>query len=250
VVDLAKASWEEFLPYYAGLGYYRRGRNMLKTAQTVVQDFEGEFPRDKKQLMSLPGIGEYTASAILTFAYGENHLAFDTNLQKVFGRFLHGNKRANVNRDEMEKKLTTNKGVLSAAIMDFANQQCLSKPKCTDCPLKSQCEYAKTDGRLEASPRSIKNTFPIKDAVVFLWLHKDHTEYYSPHADGFEVFRLPLGVRSRDEVKQYFREHYKLELAVRPPHKKTFVDGKPVLFVNAQILLGEHGFAVFGKDEI
>ncbi|MFA6566528.1 MAG: hypothetical protein WCT48_07335, partial [Candidatus Paceibacterota bacterium] len=85
VQKLAKTNWEEFLPYYEGLGYYNRGRNMLKTAKIIVRDFGGEFPKDKAVLMKLPGIGEYTASAILSFAHDLPYIAFDTNFKKIFG---------------------------------------------------------------------------------------------------------------------------------------------------------------------
>src|SRR3989344_6364292 len=78
--SLAKASWAAFLPYYDGLGYYARGRNMLKAAQVIAKEYAGTFPRDKKLLEKLPGIGPYTAAAIMSFAYGDEDLARDTNL--------------------------------------------------------------------------------------------------------------------------------------------------------------------------
>lgn len=252
VFELAKASWEEFLPYYSGLGYYQRGRNMLRTAKTIVEDFDGEFPRDKKQLMSLPGIGEYTANAILAFGYKKNVLAVDTNLKKVLGRYFLGNKKITSFKiqDSRFKIEDCDLAELSAAMMDFANLVCLKKPKCDECPLKKNCKYFATGGRLEESPRGLKTNFPTKDAQVRLWLHKDHKEYYSPHPDRFEAFQLPRGISTRDQIKQYFREQYRLELAVRPPHKKLYVNKQPVMFVNAQILLGEHEFAVFDQKEL
>src|SRR3990167_9371691 len=92
VQKLARVSWEKFLPCYQGLGYYTRGRNMLKTAKEIVNKYHGKFPRDKKLLEDLPGIGPYTAAAIMSFAYGDNHLAWDTNLKRVIGRFFFGTK--------------------------------------------------------------------------------------------------------------------------------------------------------------
>src|SRR3990167_10186393 len=70
VEKLATASWEEFLPYYQGLGYYMRGCNMLLPARMVVDDYGGKFPEETAKLRKLPGIGPYTAAAIQSFAYG------------------------------------------------------------------------------------------------------------------------------------------------------------------------------------
>ena len=85
---------------------------------------------------------------------------------------------------------------------------------------------------------------------MFLWLHKNHKEYYSPNPDMFEVFVLESGFNTREKIKENFRQRYHLELSVRPPHKKTYIQGKPTIFVNAQILLGKHGFGIFSRQDI
>ncbi len=247
---LAKSSWEEFLPYYAGLGYYRRGQNMLKTAKKIVELYNGKFPSDKKELMKLSGIGSYTADAILCFAYEKNVLAFDTNLKKIFGRYLCGDKNAKFGKEVVVNGLKCKKKWLNGALMDFSNIICLRKPKCLICPLKEKCKYYKEAGKKEWSQKMPKKSFPTKEAQVFLWLHRDHREYYSPNPDHFEIFHLNKDHNTRDAMKKYFFEKYGLKLSVRPPHKKTYIDNIPTLFVNAQILLGEHEFGVFKKEEI
>lgn len=250
VQALAKASWEDFLPYYAGLGYYRRGRNMLLTAKEVVTKYDGEFPRDFAALRALPGVGPYTAAAILSFGFGENVLAPDTNMQRVFGRVLHGFKSAKVDFAKVSLGVTKKKKALNAAVMDFANDICLQRPRCEVCPLKKNCKYFKTRGKLEVVVKKSREKFPTKNARVFLWLHENHKEYYSKNPDNFEVFVLDATRNSREEIKKYFRDVFGLELAVRPPHKKTLVNGEPVMFVNAQILQGKHAFGIFKKPDI
>lgn len=94
VESLARASWEEFLPYYQGLGYYARGRNMLRAARMIVSEYGGEFPDEVKELERLSGVGPYTAAAIASFAYGKDTIAWDTNLRRVVGRFFFGSKHA------------------------------------------------------------------------------------------------------------------------------------------------------------
>lgn len=309
VRDLAKASWEEFLPYYAGLGYYRRGQNMLLAAKKIVEEYGGEFPRDKQSLMKLPGVGDYTASAIMSFVYGEDHLAWDTNLNRVIGRFFFGNKDAfglsksgvvprflslkperkvqgttlnlqdvscrpelisgslgsrnefgMTGKDFFERAFKTSKKDLNAALMDFGSAICLGRPKCNACPLVRECMYFQEKGRREVQTLkqvqgdNLKdqggNKVDWKNAQVFLWLHKDHKVYYSARPKRFEVFVLPAAYNSRAGIKEYFKETYGLDLAVRPPHKKTIIKRKPTMFVNAQILLGTPRFATFSKDAV
>lgn len=248
---LAETNWEEFLPYYAGLGYYARGRNMLKTAQAVVEQFGGEFPRNEAALRSLPGVGPYTAKALLSFGFGDPHLAFDTNQQRVFGRVLQGDKNAQIDPAEIEQLIPdgTDFRLLNGTLMDFANAVCTKKPKCEICPLKQECRYYQTQGELEETSQTAKTRFPLPEAQVYLTLHRQHTEYYSANHEKFEPFRLPISLTSRAQIKEYFRRQYGLELSVRPPHLQGYIAEQPVLLVNAQILLGEHRFSTFTKDQ-
>ena len=259
VEELARADWETFLPYYAGLGYYVRGRNMLATAKQVVSEHDGEFPRDKKLLMRLPGVGEYTASAILSVAYGDEHLAWDTNLNRVLGRFFFGSKTTldEEKRRILERGLALPAKELNAALMDFGSSICTSRPKCANCPLSRRCLYFKTEGANEIllkKPLLISdemqryegsNVRSWKNAQVFLWLHENHKRYFSAERDRFAVFILPPSHNSRAGIKEYFRERYGLELSVRPPHRKMVTGGVPTLFVNAQVLAGAPTFTVF-----
>ncbi len=100
--DLAHASYDEFFPYYQGLGYYSRARNILRTASIVSHEYAGVFPREKSLLQTLPGVWWYTSSAILAFGYGEPYLAWDTNLEKVFARYYHGRKDEKLTDREKE----------------------------------------------------------------------------------------------------------------------------------------------------
>ena len=256
VQDLARASWEEFLPYYQGLGYYARGRNMLKAAQTVVNEYQGAFPRDKKLLESLPGVGPYTASAIMSFAYGENHLAWDTNLKRVIGRFFLGSKHLVTDEAFWEEKFSMPKKEMNAALMDFGSALCVARPKCEACMLRSRCQYYREKGAQETRQKSRPgNTEKVvsgqwKDAQVQVFLHERHQQYFSLNKKMFEPFLLPAGYNTRAGIKKYFKEKYGLTLAVRPPHQKVFIGKTPTLLVNAQILLGEPTFAVFSKSDL
>lgn len=106
VDTLAKADYETFFPYYSGLGYYSRARNLLKTAKVVHENFRGAFPKKSEELRSLLGIGAYTAEAIRAFAYGIPTLAFDTNLEKIFARYYHGSRFLKLSAPEKESILS------------------------------------------------------------------------------------------------------------------------------------------------
>ncbi|MEI8096843.1 MAG: hypothetical protein WCG73_01915 [Candidatus Moraniibacteriota bacterium] len=255
VESLAKASWEDFLPYYQGLGYYMRGRNMLLTAKKVVKEYDGKFPRDKKLLEGLPGIGPYTASAIMSFAYGDNHLAWDTNLKRVIGRFFLGGKHLISDESMWENTFQAPKKVLNGALMDFGASLCIARPKCEACMLRSKCVYYREKGRQESrimnqELRIKKKKENWKDASVYVFLHEKHAKYYSSQKKSFHPFVLSSGYNTRAGIKKYFQEKYNLTLSVRPPHEKRVIGKKLVLFVNAQILLGEPFFATFPKKAV
>src|SRR5712671_1995951 len=85
---LAAAPQEEVLRLWSGLGYYRRARNLQQAAQEIVAKHGGVFPRDEKDALALPGIGSYTAAAILSIAYGAKHAVLDGNVARVLARIF------------------------------------------------------------------------------------------------------------------------------------------------------------------
>ena len=83
VEKLSQAKENDILAFWAGLGYYARARNLLKCAKELSNKFDAKIPNDKKILLSLPGIGEYTASAIRSIAFGEREIVIDANIERV-----------------------------------------------------------------------------------------------------------------------------------------------------------------------
>lgn len=253
VESLAESDWEEFLSYYEGLGYYARGRNMLLSAKEVVAKHQGKFPRDVESLRKLPGIGPYTAAAILSFAYGDSHLAWDTNLRRVIGRFFFGSRRADFDTEDMASRFSLPAKTLNAALMDFGSAICLARPKCDACPLRTRCAYFSEDGKQEKiqdTKYKIRDTkIDWKEAQALVFLHEDHRKYFSADSKRYEPFLLAKGYNSRAGIKDWFQKKYGLQIAVRPPHEKLLFGKKPMFLINAQILLGDPMFAVFSKGE-
>ena len=86
--DVAKASDEEIFKYWEGLGYYQRALNLRDACITIINHYNSEIPQKKEQLLTLKGIGEYTASAILSIAFGSTHPAIDGNIKRIMSRLL------------------------------------------------------------------------------------------------------------------------------------------------------------------
>ena len=263
--DLAWASYEEYFPYYQGIGYYSRARNMLATAKMVSDTYTGSFPREKSLLEKLPGVWWYTSSAILAFAYGEPYLAWDTNLEKVLARYFHGSRLDRLIEEEkesIEEEFRVFAGgnpkkvrAVNNALMDFAATVDMKNPSNIDWenyPIRSGIFY-ETRGSLEPLEMKKTQSFPTPDATLIVVLHQDHKIYYSLTGDTYSPFILnpSLSRDTRKYVQDYFREHYGLELSVRPAHKKWISkDGKPYIAVNAQIQTGDPSqFREYSKKE-
>jgi A/G-specific adenine glycosylase len=251
VEKLAKSTWEEFLPYYDGLGYYARGRNMLRAAQKIVAEYGGVFPRNKEELQRIPGIGTYTAAAIMSFAYGDQHLAWDTNLKRVVGRFFFGSKKATIDEEWFGKTFVTNRRKLNASLMDFGSSICTGKPKCNTCPLVKKCVYSQEHGMQEVLVKKRKAVFALSEAeYVVVTLHEKHQKYFSSYKKRYQPFVLPKGYVTRGAIKDWFFKEHGLGIAVRPPHARVCLNKRKALFVNAQILTGTHTLAVFPKEAL
>ena len=170
VQSLAAAEQDEVLHHWTGLGYYARARNLHKCAQTVVEEFGGQFPQTVEGLESLSGIGRSTAGAIASISMGKPAAILDGNVKRVLSRFhavegWPGNKKV---ADEMwliAERYTPAKrtGEYTQAMMDLGATLCSrSKPQCQVCPLQAQCEAYAQD-RVKAFPFSKpKKEKPIK----------------------------------------------------------------------------------------
>ena len=151
VQSLAEAPGEEVLGLWSGLGYYSRARNLQKAAQKIVAEHGGEFPRDSDAALALPGIGAYTAAAILSIAYQEKLAVLDGNVARVLARLgaVRGDLRANGTWAKLQK--TANQlldvnmpGNWNQAMMELGATLCTPRsPQCLLCPISEFCEGRK-----------------------------------------------------------------------------------------------------------
>jgi A/G-specific adenine glycosylase len=144
---LAEAEEDQVLKLWEGLGYYNRARNLQAAANIVMETYQGALPMEKKALQNLPGIGPYTAGAILSIAFNLPAPILDGNLKRVFTRLFNVN--TPIQTAETEKKLweiaelllpESNPGDFNQALMEVGALICLPKnPDCDHCPLADDC---------------------------------------------------------------------------------------------------------------
>jgi A/G-specific adenine glycosylase len=166
VVDLARADEERVLFYWAGLGYYRRAKQMHAAAKLVVAKHGGIFPSDYDEIISLPGIGRYTAGAIRSFAFDLPSPIVEANTQRIFARLLQLKGQLTDAKIQTElwnfatAILPTNSGSgeTNQAFMEIGSQICLPKnPLCLVCPLHRMCPTYESGEQAEIpSPKPAK----------------------------------------------------------------------------------------------
>lgn len=147
VVSLAAAEEDEVLKYWQGLGYYSRARNLHAAAKSICERHGGTFPRAYKDVLALKGIGEYTAAAIVSFAWNEPYPVVDGNVFRVLARLFALDIPIDSTRGK--KQFTELAGLLmnpseaglhNQAMMEFGALQCVPQnPDCAVCPLQSVC---------------------------------------------------------------------------------------------------------------
>ena len=175
---LARARTEAVLQRWAGLGYYSRARNLHRAAKEVLAHHGGHFPRDYGAALSLPGIGRYTAAAVLSIAYGEPLAVLDGNVARVLARL--GAVRGDLRAPATWKKLDDTAHVLLArdapgdwnqAMMELGATICTPKsPHCAECPVASWCRARKLGiaGQLPAARPKPKPVHLTLAAAVLL----------------------------------------------------------------------------------
>ncbi len=154
VHDLAAAQPARVRDSWEGLGYYARARNLHAAAQTVAQKYGGRFPRCLEDAMALPGVGRYTAGAVLSFAYGEPAPILDTNVRRVLSRvFVRRRQRSAAKLDRrlwaLAQVVIPSKRIwaFNQSLMDLGATVCTARnPKCPSCPLRSLCAFHQREG--------------------------------------------------------------------------------------------------------
>lgn len=145
--SLAKARITSVLKQWEGLGYYRRARNLHLTSKILNKDFDSSLPADINQLKNLPGIGDYTASAIMAIAKNKSFIGIDGNAKRVLSRIfaIQQNKDfiKNIEKKIITMKVNKNCSELMQGIMEIGALLCSpKKPDCQKCPIQKYCKFS------------------------------------------------------------------------------------------------------------
>ena len=177
VESLADCPQEKLLKLWEGLGYYNRVRNMQEAAQTVKKEYNGRLPEDYQTLLSLKGIGSYTAGAIASIAYGINVPAVDGNVLRVISRITES--AEDISRQTVRKKIEQQlqeimpeecPGDFNQALMELGAVVCIpnGKAKCGECPVASVCLAYRHD-KVDSLPvKAPKKARMLEDRTVFI----------------------------------------------------------------------------------
>lgn len=203
IETLAKADIDEVLKMWEGLGYYSRARNLHKGANFVMEHFNGALPASKKELMRIPGIGEYTSSAIASIAFDLPEIAVDGNVKRVMARTLNYTENVNTKKahqffeDWLKHELAINKAHPSdftQALMELGALVCTpSNTTCIGCPLEDLCACWRGEvvGQVPFIPK--KKPSPVYDKSVFIMIEDGSIYLSNDDSDGLMkgLMRLP-----------------------------------------------------------
>lgn len=152
---LARAPLPEVLRLWSGLGYYRRAENLRTAAQVIVRRHGGNIPRDLASLKALAGIGDYTAGALLSIAFGKPYPAVDGNVRRVVSRLCRIGDERKLRKVAAELVPNSRPGHFNQAIMELGATVCTPKnPRCVECPVSLLCLSRSRRGAASAIARA------------------------------------------------------------------------------------------------
>ncbi len=178
IESLAQASEEDILAQWAGLGYYARARNMHKAAQHICDLHDGHFPEDQQTLLSLPGIGPYSAGAIAAIAFGKAAIVLDGNIERILVRYGALKKTVKQLKPDLAKAYALclpdrRHSDFPQALMDIGAMICQPRRAvCSHCPLQSGCKSADQPFRMDLPIKETKVKKPHRKGRVFIIVNK------------------------------------------------------------------------------
>ena len=161
IKSLAACEEDKLLKLWEGLGYYNRARNLQKAARQIMEEYQGEMPKTREELLKLAGIGNYTSGAIASIAFGEKIPAVDGNVLRILSRLsldeediLKDTTKKRVENQLLEVMPESRPGDFNQALMELGATVCIpnGKPKCEECPWENIC-LAHIEGREEEFPK-------------------------------------------------------------------------------------------------
>jgi len=220
--SLSLSNEAKVLKLWEGLGYYRRARNLLTTSKILVNKNKSILPKNLIDVKKLPGVGDYTANALLAFIHDHPTIAIDGNVKRVFSRILNKNE----NKIDFNKLVEINKkGLFQSkrnsdfveALMEFGALVCKPKePECSKCSIKNMCKYLKSDKKFKQT-KFLKATEKNYDTFCYIDKMNNKIALTKKHDLGFlDKFYLPPIKESQinKKIKNWnFNSNFKITIS-------------------------------------
>lgn len=243
---LAEASTAEVITAWGRLGYPRRALRLQECARVVAEEYANELPHTYEELVALPGVGDYTASAVLSFAFGERVAVIDTNIRRVLSRvFLgvesRGGAASRTERElagrvlpeEMPERDASGLSVIwNQAVMELGATVCTAKaPQCGDCPLRDECAFLAAGlpglGERRTRPRQrFQGTDRQVRGIILNALRQAAAQAARGVADGRLETGAP-GAVPRSQIEQLWPDHVQLDACIASLDEDGLLDMLP-----------------------
>ena len=175
--SLAKVGEAKLLKFWQGLGYYSRAKNLKKSAKMIIDNYNGRLPNNFEELKKLPGVGDYTASAISAIAFNQQIIPLDGNVERVLKRILNLKKKEEIKKENLHKQKkifgqTSRSSDYAQALMEIGALLCKPKnPYCDECPITKNClSFKRKDFEIKKKNKKIIDKF----YLVTLYKNDDH----------------------------------------------------------------------------
>ncbi len=210
LISLSKCSEKHILKLWEGLGYYRRAKNLLATAKILVVKKNSKLPNTLEEIKKFPGVGDYTANALLGLVHNQATIAIDGNVKRVFSRIIN-KKETEINFEKFilinKKKLFNSKrnSDFVEALMEFGALICRPKdPNCNICNLKNVCKYFSSSSKINTSKNKIIKSL---NYDVFCYINKNkQIALTKKNRLGFlEKFNLPQIKKTKNNNKKNWK---------------------------------------------
>lgn len=233
IADLAEVSEEELLKLWEGLGYYNRVRNMQKAARIILEQYHGEMPGDYEKIRALPGIGDYTAGAISSIAFGLLYPAVDGNVLRVMSRITGD--ESDISKDTTKKYwrealtevMPKQSGEFNQALMELGATVCLpnGKPLCENCPVMHLCQAFQTGREMELPVKAAKKERRIEKRTVYVIFCGEETLLHKRAEKGLlaGLWEYPNVLNSEAKLPEELTKAFGETLLVREKKKAKHI---------------------------
>ena len=225
--SLAKVNEAKLLKYWQGLGYYSRAKNLKQSAKMIIENYNGRLPNNFEDLKRLPGVGDYTASAILAIAFNKSIIPLDGNIERVLKRILYLKTEEEIKKENLHKKKkifgqTSRSSDYAQALMEIGALVCKPKnPYCKKCPITKNClSFKKQDFEIKKKNRKIIDKFYLAT------LYKNDNQLLLIKNEKFKFLKNLLIFPMKEITKSYslLKKRKKLNVKMSNMNMNIYID--------------------------